>query len=89
MDDTPHHSNPVDWHPPMPTEAELIAVLDLARQTGLWIVADEIYGRLTYRGRRAPSFQLVMIPFRSLLKIASSADSTIAARRARAISICF
>jgi hypothetical protein len=28
MDDTPHHSRPADWHPPMPSEAELIAALD-------------------------------------------------------------
>ena len=42
------------------TEAELIAVLDLARARDLWIVADEIYGRLTYGGRRAPSFHDIM-----------------------------
>jgi aspartate/methionine/tyrosine aminotransferase len=42
------------------SEAELIAVLDLARGHGLWIVADEIYGRLTYGGRRAPSFHDIM-----------------------------
>jgi hypothetical protein len=27
MDDTPHHRRPVDWHPPMPSEAELLAAL--------------------------------------------------------------
>ena len=27
------------------------------RDRGLWIIADEIYGRLTYDGGRAPSFQ--------------------------------
>ena len=42
------------------TEAELIAVLELARARDLWIVADEIYGRLTYGGRRAPSFHDIM-----------------------------
>ena len=30
--------------------------------TNLWIVADEIYGRLTYDGARAPSFHDVMAP---------------------------
>jgi hypothetical protein len=27
MDDTPHHSHPADWEPPMPSEAELLAAL--------------------------------------------------------------
>jgi DNA recombination-dependent growth factor C len=27
MDDTPHHSRPTDWEPPMPSEAELLAAL--------------------------------------------------------------
>ena len=44
------------------TRAELIAVLDIARRRDLWIVADEIYGRLTYDGRRAPSFHDIMAP---------------------------
>jgi aspartate/methionine/tyrosine aminotransferase len=44
------------------TQAELIAVLDLARRRDLWIVADEIYGRLTYDGGRAPSFHDIMAP---------------------------
>ena len=44
------------------TEAELMAVLDIARRRDLWIVADEIYGRLTYDGRRAPSFHDIMAP---------------------------
>jgi hypothetical protein len=25
MNDTPHHSHPADWDPPMPNEAELLA----------------------------------------------------------------
>jgi aspartate/methionine/tyrosine aminotransferase len=44
------------------TRAELIAILDLSRRHGLWIVADEIYGRLVYQGERAPSFHDVMSP---------------------------
>lgn len=32
-------------------------VLALARQHGLWIIADEIYGRFYYAGDRAPSFR--------------------------------
>jgi aspartate/methionine/tyrosine aminotransferase len=42
------------------TRDELAAILALARQRGLWIIADEIYGRLVYRGERAPSFHDVM-----------------------------
>jgi aspartate/methionine/tyrosine aminotransferase len=41
---------------------EIVAVLDIARKFGLWIIADEIYGRLVYGGVRAPSFHDVMAP---------------------------
>jgi aspartate/methionine/tyrosine aminotransferase len=44
------------------TREELEAILALARARNLWIVADEIYGRLTYQGGRAPSFHDVMDP---------------------------
>ena len=50
-------ANPTGW---TATIAELHALLELARRHGLWIVADEIYGRLVYDGRRAPSFHDVM-----------------------------
>jgi aspartate/methionine/tyrosine aminotransferase len=42
------------------THDELAALLDLSRGRGLWIVADEIYGRLVYQGGRSPSFHDVM-----------------------------
>ena len=42
------------------TRDELAAILGLARRHGLWIVADEIYGRIVYEGTRAPSFHDVM-----------------------------
>jgi aspartate/methionine/tyrosine aminotransferase len=44
------------------TAAELVAILELSRRHGLWIVADEIYGRLVYQEARAPSFHDVMDP---------------------------
>ena len=44
------------------TREELVAVLDVARRLGLWIIADEIYGRLVYGKVRAPSFHDVMTP---------------------------
>ncbi len=51
--------NPTGW---MATQSELAAILELARARGLWIIADEIYGRLVYDAPRAPSFHDVMTP---------------------------
>nr|WP_316652157.1 pyridoxal phosphate-dependent aminotransferase [uncultured Gellertiella sp.] len=53
-------SNPTGW---TATREDLAAILALARQHGLWIMADEIYA-LYYYGResRAPSFLDVMEP---------------------------
>jgi aspartate aminotransferase len=36
-------------------EAELLAVAELAREAGLWIIVDEIYAELTYDGFTQPS----------------------------------
>ena len=44
------------------TREEISATLELARRNNLWIIADEIYGRITYDGTRAPSFHDVMTP---------------------------
>ena len=44
------------------TREEIAATLDIARAHDLWIIADEIYGRMIYDGRRAPSFHDVMAP---------------------------
>ena len=44
------------------TREEIAATLAIARRHGLWIIADEIYGRLVYDGVRAPSFHDVMSP---------------------------
>ncbi|RBP17219.1 aspartate/methionine/tyrosine aminotransferase [Roseiarcus fermentans] len=44
------------------TAEEIAATLALSRRHDLWIIADEIYGRLTYDGARAPSFHDVMAP---------------------------
>jgi|SRR5271166_780848 len=41
---------------------EIAATLEIARRFGLWIIADEIYGRVTFDRRRAPSFHDVMAP---------------------------
>ncbi|WP_262296044.1 pyridoxal phosphate-dependent aminotransferase [Microvirga sesbaniae] len=55
-------SNPTGW---VASHADLRAALDLARRHGLWIVADEIYGRFIHDPAlaidgRAPSFRDVM-----------------------------
>ncbi len=53
-------ANPTGW---TATRAELTALLALARKHGVWIVADEIYGRFVYDGQpRAASFHDVMEP---------------------------
>lgn len=52
-------SNPTGWTADIDT---LKALLSLAREKGLWIIADEIYSLFYYGGRRAPSFMDVMVP---------------------------
>ncbi len=55
-------ANPSGW---TATEAELRAILDFARARGLWIIADEIYGRFYWDGEPgavAPSFQTIREP---------------------------
>jgi aspartate/methionine/tyrosine aminotransferase len=52
-------SNPTGW---TATIDELRAILDFARARGLWIIADEIYGRFYYDGEIAPSFQTLREP---------------------------
>lgn len=46
-------NNPTGWV--MPAE-QIRAVMEFARRRGIWIISDEVYGRLTYDGQRAPSF---------------------------------
>jgi aspartate aminotransferase len=46
-------SNPTGW---VVTPAEIAALLAFARKRGLWLVADEVYGRIVYGNRPAPSF---------------------------------
>ncbi len=52
-------SNPTGW---AASTDELRAILDFARARGLWIIADEIYGRFYYEGGMAPSFQTLREP---------------------------
>jgi aspartate/methionine/tyrosine aminotransferase len=52
-------SNPSGWTADVETLRE---ILTIARQHGLWIVADEIYAHFYYGARRAPSFLDIMDP---------------------------
>lgn len=52
-------SNPSGWIMP---EADMRALMDFARERGLWVIADEVYGRLVYDRPRAPSFLDVAQP---------------------------
>ena len=54
-------SNPTGW---TASEDQLRAILDFTRQHGIWIIADEIYGRFHFEGEgaaatMAPSFQTI------------------------------
>ena len=50
-------TNPTGWTADRET---LTAILNLARERGLWIIADEIYSLFSYGAKRAPSFYDVM-----------------------------
>ncbi len=65
-------SNPTGW---VATQEEMKAILDYARERGIWILADEVYGRLVYEGTRAPSFLDVAQPDDLLLVVNSFSKS--------------
>ena len=46
-------SNPTGW---MLSAEHAAAILAFARRRGLWVLADEVYGRMVYDRRVAPSF---------------------------------
>lgn len=51
--------NPTGW---MASEAELRALLAHARERGIWILSDEVYGRIAYGIPHAPSFVTIAEP---------------------------
>ncbi len=51
--------NPTGW---MLERAEQQAILDFARARGIWVMADEVYGRLVYDRAVAPSFLEISAP---------------------------
>jgi len=46
----------------MASEAELRSILAHARARGIWIVSDEVYSRIAYGARHAPSFVTLATP---------------------------
>lgn len=52
-------SNPLGWTASM---EELQALLDFSRRTGIWIISDELYNRLYFKGDSAPSILRIAEP---------------------------
>ena len=46
-------SNPTGW---VISAGEIAALLEFARRRGLWLIGDEVYSRIAYGNRPAPSF---------------------------------
>jgi len=54
---SPH--NPTGW---IMTKDEMTALLEFARERGLWIITDEVYTRITFDGSRATSILALCEP---------------------------
>lgn len=65
-------NNPTGWVMPLDQMKEL---LDFARQRGIWIVSDEVYSRMVYDGKAAPSFLEIAEPDDPVLVINSFSKS--------------
>lgn len=59
-------ANPTGW---IMEKEEMVRLLDFARERGIWILSDEVYGHFTYRGSKAPSFLEICEPTDRLLVI--------------------
>ena len=64
-------SNPIGWVASM---SDLVAIRDMAREAGIWIIADEVYARFHYDddGKvtgRSPSFMDVCEPDEQVIYI--------------------
>jgi aspartate/methionine/tyrosine aminotransferase len=65
-------ANPTGWTIGLDQQR---ALLDLACDKGIWIIADEVYGRIVYEGEAAPSFLDVAGPDDPLFVINSFSKS--------------
>jgi aspartate aminotransferase len=61
-------ANPTGW---VASQEDLEALLAFGRERGIWIVSDEVYGRLYFDGRVAPSILQVAEPEDLVLSINS------------------
>lgn len=61
-------NNPTGW---VMTRDEQRILLDFCRERGIWLVADEVYGRLVYEGSHAPSFLEIAGPDDPLIVVNS------------------
>lgn len=65
-------NNPTGW---VMSRDDMRAVMDFARARGIWVISDEVYGRLVYDASRAPSFLDVAQPDDRLFVINSFSKS--------------
>jgi aspartate/methionine/tyrosine aminotransferase len=65
-------SNPTGWMMPHDQQRE---ILGYCRDRGIWIVADEVYNRIVYDGRHAPSFISLAEPDDAVIAINSFSKS--------------
>jgi aspartate aminotransferase len=65
-------ANPTGW---MASAEEIASLTDFARGRGLWIVADEVYNRIVYGNRVAPSFLEAAEPEDRLIVVNSFSKS--------------
>ncbi len=65
-------SNPTGW---VMNKDEMKELLEFARAKGIWIISDEVYGRVTYDTPHAPSFLEVAEPEDRLFTINSFSKS--------------
>jgi aspartate aminotransferase len=64
--------NPTGW---VISAGEIEALLAFARARGLWLIADEVYGRIVYGNRPAPSFLDHALPEDRLIVVNSFSKS--------------
>lgn len=65
-------SNPTGW---IMSREEMETLLAFTRKHGIWIICDEVYGRITYEASRAPSFLEVASPEDLLFTVNSFSKS--------------
>ncbi|HTZ36888.1 MAG TPA: pyridoxal phosphate-dependent aminotransferase [Stellaceae bacterium] len=65
-------SNPTGW---TATADEIAALVEVARARGLWLIADEVYGRIVYGNSIAPSFLEASEPEDRLIVVNSFSKS--------------